>query len=216
MASVHLSFIPPDRAGFILLRILEAPDLTTPMTLIETVTDVGTFPNYITSYSTDDAAASDNYFAIQWEDDKGVRTPVTARIKGGTQTLVGKIVERSLQRDLSLNEDVVRQEAEGAIESYYGTGTDPYEIDVASVSYAQTNGLVYLTMARAYIFEQAKAADAQSVQLGLVTMRSSSTSSRNIDGLIELANASLGIGTSLILQMEDICRRSDWQLVLEP
>ena len=131
MASVFLNFTPPDREDLTKLRIFEATDAAGPWNEIEVVTAIGEYPNYISSYTTNLATSNTNWFSIQWEDAKGAQTDQSNAIQGGTETLVGEIVDRVLVRDNTLDEQVVLAETEALIERYFGC--DPYTVDPASV-----------------------------------------------------------------------------------
>lgn len=218
--SVHLSFVPPEREGFTKLHIFEAPNATDPLAAIEEVTVIGVYPDYISEYTTNMATAIDDWFSIQWEDDKGAKTPITARIKGGTETLVGQVVRRVMERDRSLPEVVVVQEVEGAIE--YVFNKDPYTVDaatdiIAGRKYRMLTGLVYLAMARTYLSESAQTQDVQQATIGLISFKTATGSSRTVDvgKLIDLANGLLGISTSIVLQIESL-EVGLWENVLEP
>jgi hypothetical protein len=203
MASAALHFAPPEEDNVVALRIYESSAAGGPYTEIERVTAIGTYPDYIDSYTTANANSATDWFAIAWESVGGVLGPQSVGVKGGTTTLVGKIVDRVLQRDGSLDPNIVRQEAEVSVEQWAGTSIDPYATD-ADVSYGQLNGLVYLTLARCYIFAQASGGETESATLGIVSMRSSSSTSTNTntDALIALANDALGLNTSYVLQLE--------------
>lgn len=212
MASAHLEFVPPNRDGFIKLLIFEAPSINGTLVKIETVTDIGTYPSYIGEYTTALATSKTNFFAIQWEDAKGAQTEISARIMGGTESLAGQIVERVLERDRSLDKNVVLQEAEGAIQWYYGEGKDPYDLVTAGApmpSYRILNGLAYLTMARIKIVELAMLTGEQNnISIGLVSLRTSTQGSRSsqnyVQGLLDLANDALGLNVSLVLQIDSV------------
>lgn len=203
MASVHLEFVPPDRSGITKLLIYEAPTQDGVFTLIETVTSIGTYPDYISEYTTANAASTTDWFAIKWEDSGGAQTDLSAAVMGGVVSVLQQVVDRVRQRDRSLDIGVVTHEAEGVIERYlFG---DPYD-PTLTATYSQLNGLTYLVLARVYIAQAVQAGDVESATLGLVSMRSSSGSSAkvNIQELVDLANDALGISTSVILQLEDM------------
>lgn len=220
MASVFLQFAPPEREGFVKLHIYEAPDAVSALVEIEEVTAIGTYPDYIDSYSTDLAASATDWFAIRWEDNKGTLTAMSSRMQGGTTTLVGEVVNRVRQRDLGISENIARQEAEAAVEQYFGV--DPYSVEISDIpagqQYRTINGLTYLTMARSYLVKASTTKNVQSATLGLVSFRSESGSTQEVDiqALINLANIELGLNTSIVLQMEDICRNPNWVNLLEP
>lgn len=219
MASVFLSLVPPERAGYTKLHIWEAVDNapTTAPNMIETVTDIGSFPDYISGYSTNEAASVSNWFSIQWEDDKGVLSLMSARVKGNSRTLVSDVTNRVLERDHSLDKNVVVQEVEGAIQYYLGEQTDPYD-PTLSLSYTKLNGLTYLTMARVKIIEIAAREGDDNVTIGLVSMRSPSNVSTKTDvqSLLNLANNALGINTSVVLQLDSIHHHDRATVIFEP
>lgn len=232
MPSVFLQFIPPDREGFVKLHIFEAADATSALAEIEEVDEVGTYPNYISEYSTDQASDNSHWFAIQWEDSKGVRTAISARIQGGTETLVGEVVKRVRQRDSQIDENIALHEAEAVIEEFFGR--DPYGVSdddlPAGRKYRILEGLTLLALARSYLSSTAAASaasslsDINSVTIGLVSLKSGTVSNTStvekvvlsVQPLIETANSFLGINTSVILQMQAIRRRRGLVELVEP
>lgn len=206
MASVILDFVPPLSPGVTKLHIYEAPTQGGVFSPIETVEDVGTYPTYISQYSTDQATSTDNWFAIQWEDDKGVRGDLSAPIQGNTTTLIGRIVSRVLLRDPTIDENVAVQEAEAAVAAYYGVD-DPYTI--TTFTYPEISGLTWLTMARAYIGSLVVSGSAgDSYTAGLVSQKSSSGStadkSKMVEEFINLANSALGLNLTYVALLQDI------------
>jgi hypothetical protein len=208
-ASVFLNFTPPDREDLTKLHIFESPNATGPWTNIETVTAVGTYPNYISSYTTNLAASALSWFSIQWEDSKGAKTDQSNSIRGGTETLVGEIVDRVLVRDGTLDEQVVLAETEAIIERYFGT--DPYTIDPSTVGYATKNSLAKIVQAKSmYSTLITSATTGDSWTAGLVSMKSSSGSSSGtnalavIDALMKEAARELGLGVSIVAQMANL------------
>src|SRR5262245_35971053 len=103
MASVRLDFTPPGIPDVIELHVEEAPDSGGPFVQIDTA-DSGTYPNYISSYTTQLATSTTYWFRIRWETLQGVFTPYSAPLQGGTKTLVQEIVDRVMLRNPSLNE----------------------------------------------------------------------------------------------------------------
>lgn len=208
MPSVFLSFIPPDREGFVKLHIYEASsaDVNVAAQEIEVVTPVGTWPDYITEYSTSNALSPSHWFSIQWEDDKGVLSDMSDRLQGNSETLVGIITDRVMLRDPAFNRTVVAQEAEAAICTYFNV-TDPFSIDPSIVSPKVISGLTYLTMARSYIARIFSTSTAASWTAGLVSMKSQSGSAITLDSvqdLLKFANADLGRSFSYVLLMKEI------------
>lgn len=211
MTSVFLEFVPPMREGFVKLHIYESASLTDPLTLIETVEDIGTYPNYISSYSTDQATSRDDYFAIQWEDDKEVLTDVSTRVKGRTETLPGQVMDRVRQRDSTLDAGVVAQEAESAIEMVFNK--DPYSVDLSvdvaeGRRYRTLNGLVYMVLARSLLASIVQSSATSQATMGLVSFQSSTSTNRvkDVADLIDMANRELGINQSVVIDMERICK----------
>lgn len=207
MAKVTLDFIPPEDNDIIALHIYESASKTGPFVEIERTTVVGTSPYYITKYTSNLAASSIDWFTIAWENAAGDVGTMSQPWKGGTESLVQKIIDRVRERDASLDERAVAQEAEGAIQLFLGNDVDPYD-STLSVTYRQLNGLTYLVMARAITVNAITSSSGSiaSATLGLVSFKSESGSSRTVDvqALIDIANMELGIGTSFILQLESI------------
>lgn len=204
MASVPLKFIPPDEPGWTTLHIYEATTSLGPFTEIENVPSGD--PNYITRWTTDKATAVDNWFQINWSDSKDAFTETSQSVKGGTETLVGEIVQRILLRDSTINENIAAQEAAAAISDYFRVD-DPYTIDPASVNPKILQGLTLLAMAWGYTVTQATSGSVQKFTAGLVSLdtgTSSTKSSANIDQLIKLANKLLGRNYSLIMRLKEI------------
>jgi hypothetical protein len=206
MASVPLRFIPPADPGFVTLEIYEAPTKEGSFSLIESVA-AGSYPNYIDHYTTDDAVSGTDWFAIRWVDDKGAVTEMSAPLQGGTETLVGIIVQRMLLRDSLLNENIAAQEAEAAISDYFGV-TDPSTIDPSTVSPKILEGLTLLALSWSYTLNMSASSSVQKFTAGLVSLDSGSSSAvrsqSSIDALLKLANRLLGTNFSTILQMKEL------------
>jgi hypothetical protein len=121
--------------------------------------------------------------------------------------LVDTIAARVLQRDTSISSDLATQEAESAIQMYYGDDVDPHTVDDSDVSYRVLGGLTYLTLARVYGFQRASSSG-DSVTLGMVSMRSNQSASvvsqKVVDDLIDLAYNDLRLPRSRVMQMADI------------
>ncbi len=204
MAKVFLDFVPLDHPGLTKLHILEGAAAGGPFSEIEMVTPVGTYPDYLTSYTTDLAVNANNWFAIQWEDNKGWVSEISQAVQGGTTTLVGEIVSRMLQRDSGVKENVALQSAQSVVELYFNA--DPYTIDPDDVGYNVKDGLTLLALARSYIWRVASAGTTSKYTAGLVSQEFGDTQSgfNNIDQLIAQANSILGLNVSRILLMDDI------------
>src|SRR5262245_46554390 len=129
MASVRLDFTPPMLPDVTELHIEEAPTQDGTFAEIEVVTAVGTYPNYISNYTTTFATDNNYWFRIRWETSQGVSTPYSLALQGGTKTLVQEIVDRTLLRNPTLNEIIVTQEAQAVISESF-PGQDPNTIPV--------------------------------------------------------------------------------------
>ena len=209
MASVRIDFVKPNDPDLVALHIWEASEKEGVYNEIEEVDEIGTFPNYISYYTTDQAASTIGWFRIQWEDSKGATSELSEPRQGGADNLVSIIVDRVLLRDSSINEAVAVQEAEAVIQWYFG-GKDPYSIDPATVSYTQMSGLTLLTLGRSLLFEVlvGGSSSANSWTAGLVSLKSESgtggSSTAGIFDLLKQANTLLGLSQSSIAQMEEI------------
>ena len=201
MVSVRLNFVPPSVPDIASLHIYEAPSSGGPWTEIEQVPV--TPPDYISEYTTDKAASVNDWFAIDWYDAKGGHLGISAPVQGGTEYLVGELIERVMLRDPSLDENVIRQEAEAVVQLYYNA--DPYTLLVSDASYIELSGLTLLTLARCWIFQLASGAT-QSYVAGLVSQTSSSQQqqSKNIADLLKAAERMLGLSGSRILQLAEV------------
>lgn len=217
MASVRIDFVRPTDPELVALRIWEAAGKDDVYAEIERVDAIGTYPNYISFYTTDQATSTIGWFRIQWEDSKGAVSELSEPRQGGADNLVAQIVERMLLRDPSINEAIAVQEAEAVISWYFNT-SDPYSIEVSSVSPNVMSGLTLYAMARCYIFTFASTTstamtDVSDYTAGLISQRSGSTSSAKssggspldaIDDLIAIANGMLGTSLSLVMVMEEV------------
>lgn len=203
MPSVFLDFTPPDRDDLEKLHIFEATSVNGPWALIETVDEIGSYPDYISNYTTELATNSINWFSIQWEDDKGAKTDQSNAIQGGTETLVGDIVSRVHVRDASLDEQVVLQETEAILERYFNT--NPYTVPADSIGYATKNSLAKIIHAKSmFTTVLVSTGSANSWTAGLVSMKSSTDTKSNLDiikYLMQEAARELGLGISIVAQM---------------
>ncbi len=206
MASVFLRFTPPDRKDLAALLIYEEVSAEGPFdTLIETAIEIGVYPDYISEYTTDQAVSNVNWFAIQWQDVKGARTEISNPIQGGSSSLVGEIVSLVGERDHTLDDQVVRQEVEFALESYFNT--DPYALSMSNTNFRQRIGIARLVQARVMMSQVARSSGTTSGwTAGLVSMKSGDVSSneRLIGWLLKEAMLGLGLSTSRIAQMAEL------------
>ena len=213
--SVPLKFNVPEDEDIVALLIEEGISQVGPFVEIEEILAVGTYPDYISEHTTTNANSKTDWFRIRWRDSGGAFTSYSIPMVGGTSLLIAKIKDRVKQRDPSLVDAIVYQEAEAIISEYFGV-EDPYD-ESLTASYKVINGLVYLVLARCYIFQSVLSGDVEEAKLGLVSFKSSS-GSRTVDiaALISLANDNLGLRTSTILQMEDVLREMPWVWLNEP
>jgi len=204
MASVHLNWVQPQLPDLVKLHIYESSTKDGIYTPFEEVTAIGTYPDYISEYTTDDAASVTGWFAIQWEDSKGAKTDISAPRQGGADMLPAVILSRVLLRDSAIKEGVALQEAEAIIQWYF-QGVDPYSIIPSTVSYTKLSGLTLLTMARSYLAQSLAQSDTESFTAGLVSMKSGTQRDlKNLVDLIGQANIMLGLNIGVVAQMEAI------------
>ena len=207
MASVPLRFTPPEIEDVVELKIWESPTQGGTYTEIDSVTPVGSYPDYISHYTTQNATSKFYWFAISWVDSKGAETDLSQPMQGGEETLVGKIVTRVMQRDPTVSVNIATQEAEAAISKYFNV-VDPFSIDPATVSPSILSGLTNLTLVRSYLTRIITSSGSSSKwTAGIVSMDDSSQTKgqvANIEALMKLANADLGLQYSVVLLMEEI------------
>lgn len=210
--SVHLDFVPPDIEGMDHILIFESASSLGPWTEIDSVIDVGIYPNYISSYSTSEATLDNGWYAIEWYDYANTPGGLSNPIRFGTETIIGDLIKRVMRRDPELDEIVVAQEAESVMEWWFNK--DPNlvtrEDDFPATRFYQTmNGLMYLVMSRVMLAKMLQSSDIQQAAIGLVTFKADAGSVRkqDIDELVALANKELRIRTSAILQLESLCHR---------
>lgn len=205
MASVPLEFTAPAQDNLVALRIYEAASALGPFVQIERVTAIGTYPNWITNYNSANGSGGEQWYTIAWEDEDGGLSEQSNPVKIGTQTVPGEIADRVTQRDSTLNRTVAVQEAEAALNQYFGV--DPYTLTLADVTYRQLRGFtnyVLAVMLLQRIVQGGGTAD--QITVGLVTLKSSTgggtLSVREAQNLINQASNDLGFNTGLILRLE--------------
>lgn len=201
MASVPLSFVPPTEEGIVALRIFESDNPDTGFTQIDRVL-AGTYPDYITRYTTPHATRVDDWFAIAWENAEGVISPLSGSIKGGTTTLVGELVDRVMLRIPNEDENIVLQEAEATVSFVYKVD-DPYTVDYNTVNRLWLTELTNLTLvASQYVSVITKSSAGEEYTAGMVSQGTPSGVIGNVlEGLEKLEKRALkrlGIGGSLI------------------
>jgi len=208
MASLILDFVPPEIPGYDVLQVWEAATLAgAPGTMIQSFPISSTYPTRITVTS---ATSPTGWFSIRWGiTANGIFTPFSEPLQGGTQTVVGIIVNRVMLRQPNSDENVVLQITEAVVETYFGT-TDIYAIDPDTVPRSILEGLTLYVMARNLISEMSVSASSSSGSgwtAGLVSMKAQAdsavkTSWDTIDRLMKEAEKLLGLGYSRIAQMD--------------
>lgn len=201
MAAVALNFVPPDVPDLVELVILESDSEAGVYNVIETVTEIGDYPNYLTRYTTTNATSLNAWFKIKWRDSKGAETPESMGIQGGSSTTVGEIVDRVLNRKPTADEQTVQQTAEAVIETYFKT--DPYSVEWVDLTYSQREGLTLLTLAFSIETQNAEAGSEYKWVAGLVSYEQNSSGS-DVAALYKLAYKWLGLSPSRIAQMAEI------------
>jgi hypothetical protein len=206
--SVYLNFTRPIEPDIARMRIYEAPVKAGPFNVIEEVTAVGTYPNYISDYTTNAAVSVADWFAIQWVNLKGAESDLSAPIQGNTTSLIGEIVQRVLLRDSSLDEVIATQEAEAVVAEYFNV-VDPYSV-LPTVSPKILRGLTNMTLVRTYlssIITSTGAGSGEKWSAGIVSMDTSVSSTKQLNdmqALLKMANDDLGLNQSIVLLIKEI------------
>jgi hypothetical protein len=205
MASVYLRFVAPDVDDLIRMNIYEGTDPAGSFHLIETVTNIGTYPDYIDNYTTDVADSNTDYFAIEFIDNKEASTGLSAPVKGDLNLAVAEIQQRVLERDASINDRIALQETESAL-AYSFPGYDPYDPNLV-LTYVEKRGVTNLTLAMCYLTEMARIIGGSWVA-GIVSLKVSDQAIKaradSIQRLIAQANKDLGLNFSMIAYLEDL------------
>lgn len=206
MASVALRFVPPRAENLTKLRIFESTTKEGTFTVIEEITGVGDYPDYIDNYTTDEAGALDNWFAIQWVDDKGAVSELSVPVQGNTENLVSTVSDRVLQRDAALDEVVVIQVSEWVVGKTKNT-EEPYD-PLLTATLNELEGMTLLALARSYLSLAGSTTSEDTYTAGLVSQKVSSGSLQTVQGvvkwLIDEANKLLGWNWTVVMLLEDI------------
>lgn len=211
--SVRLDFTPPSIPDIIKLHVEEAPASAGVFAEIDSTTQVGSYPNYISYYTTQVASDLNYWFRIRWETSDGVFSPYSSTLQGGTKTLVQDIVDRVLLRNPNLNEIIVTQEAQAVVAQYFGTD-DPNSIPVTGASYVEIRGMTNMTLARSLVATFfATGGTVSGFTAGLVSIKAGTTGgtdpSKAIEALVKSANIDLGTGESFVLLLKQIGNGAD-------
>lgn len=200
---VRLNFVPPAEPDLARLEIYEASTKTGSFVKIEDISAIGTYPNYISSFTTDNATAADYWFAIDWFDAEGGHVGMSDPIQGGVLSILGEIVSRVMIRDATINENIVYDEARAVLYAFLPAGTDIEDAPISMVNPAELSGLALLTQARCYLFDVSEGEEEYTV--GLVSQRLKNTRSLDfVKSLLKMAEAQLGLSYSAILQMAEV------------
>jgi len=207
MANVRLDFSAPNLPDLAKLHIYEGTTPTGVFSEIEEVADIGDYPDYISYYTTQNAASVDNWFAIEWEVTGGAFLGLSQAVPGNAQTLVGKIVERVMLRDPSLDELIVTQEAETAVSMYFNTNT-PLSVLASDTSLQILAGLVLLTIVMSSLTLVVAQGSSEDYTAGLVSQKSGTNmlqaNRAAMEALLKRANELLGLNYTLVMLLEDI------------
>lgn len=205
---VPLRFTPPESDDIALLHIWEGSTPTGPFLEID-VTSAGIYPDYIREYVTTQAVMLSDWFAIQWEDNAGVRGNLSAPMQGGTTSLIGELVERVLLRSPDLDENLILQEAEATVSYIYNT-PDPYSIDIDTVNRLWLTELANLAYVSAsYVTFIDIGANTISYSAGMLSESSGANIKDTLDSLERLEKRALkrlGIGGSIIASIHERSR----------
>lgn len=204
MASVTLEFALPSIPDIASLRVYECPTQDGIFTLIDETTAVGTYPDYINSFTTDQATSETDWFAISYVDSLDAESDLSQPWKGGTQSVVSQVVSRVIQRGATQEESIIIQETEAAVEEYFHQ--DPYTVPLP-VLYRELAGLTYVVLARLLLFESTISTSAsQSWTAGLVSMKTADATEtqKSIENLLKMAAMELNVNQSRIAQIVDV------------
>jgi hypothetical protein len=205
MASVYLRFVTPDVDDLVTMNIYEGTDPAGSFHLIESVTNIGIYPEYIDNYTTNAAASNANYFCIEFIDNKGASTNLSAPVKGDVSLAVSEIQQRVLERDNRIDERVALQETESALQWAF-PGYDPYDAAL-TLTYVEKRGITNLTLAMCYLTEMAHTMGGSWVA-GVVSLKVSDQAikmrAEAIDKLILWANRDLGTNFSMVAYLQDL------------
>lgn len=205
--AVRLDFTPPTVNDISKLHVEEAPAKGGPFQEIDSTTAVGTYPNYISFYTTQSATDLNYWFRIYWETTQGVKTPYSEPLQGGTKTLVQEIVDRTLLRNPSLNEVIVTQEAQAVVSQVFMT-QDPNALQVEEATYVQLRGMTNMTLARSLVATYlASGGTVAKYTAGLVSLQTGTTTAdptKAIDALLKSANDDLNLNYSVILLLSQV------------
>lgn len=203
MPSVRLDFIPPNNPNLNRLRIFEGPEPDGPFDMIEEVSAIGAYPNYISTYTTTQAEDILDWFAIRWVQTNGTELPLSASIHGETTTVIGEIINRVQLRYPGADPTLIAQEAEVVLELVFGT-TDP---DPDLITATQMSAIVQLTTARVMAWGMISSSASASYTAGLVQQKTDTStavqSRADLKDLAQQALAQLGVAHSVIAQMDD-------------
>lgn len=204
MASVRLDFIPPQEMGIVKLEIWESPTKDGVYTKIEDVTEVGSYPTYITYYTTDNATAGDNFFRIRWEDSGGALSDFSEPVQGGQTSLVKTLVDRTLLRNPQLDERVVAQTAEFIIQVVMDTD-NPYD-PTLSPTPAQLEGMTLFCVGYSMMSSTASSSSSESYTAGLISQKAETggktSTGQPWDVFLDQAGILLGFSKSFVMQMK--------------
>jgi hypothetical protein len=204
LASVMLDFVKPEEPDLVKLEIYESASKDGPLALIESLdeTEIGTYPDYITRWTTQNATSELNWFAIRWMNSGGAYSDYSPRVQGGTETAVAEVTARIQQRDPMISESIAFQEASAVVFEYFSS----VDVPLSQVNPSQLSGLTMLALARTYVTSiTTSSTSADQWTAGLVSLKSGTSGSsqtvKNIDALMKQAAMLLGVSYSRVCQM---------------
>lgn len=204
MFTIPIKFVQPQEPDLVKLHIYEGSDPGGLFYEIDSSSDIGEFPEYIDEFTTTQARDPMDWFAIQWEDNKGAKTELSAPLQGGSKTLIGEIVERVLLRSSELNQALVTEEAESLLE--WWKSADPYTLNLDDYTYTQITALADLTMVNTfYALLAERAGSTTDYRAGMISESYSGYPVQSDSSLRNLelrALKRLGIGGSRIASIE--------------
>lgn len=204
-AVVRLDIVPPETDDYTQLLVYEsATQAGAPGALISTVAITSAaYPTYVVV----NATAENYWFSIKYVNAQGAPGPYSDPVQGGTYTLLATLVTRVMQRDLTIDENIVVQEAEAIIEEFFPT-LKVWAVTPGQATLRQISGMTLLLLARIYLMNfLTEASTDDSFTAGLVSLKSTSATKRDlasIKEIIALANSYLGLHYSVKLLLKEI------------
>ncbi len=108
MASVIIDLIPPnDMRDLIEVDVLESSlGQAGPYIVIDTITEIGVYPEYVDQVTTENATSDTNWFMVHWKDVNNVVSQESTPVQGGT--IVSEIMASLDDINAQLDGSVIR------------------------------------------------------------------------------------------------------------